>query len=913
MDKSSELENMPNKPLPHTTNPAEIMAALGTSPHGLSRAEAATRLELHGRNMLPQPPAPGMAIVFLRQFLSPLIYVLLIAAGVSLLLQEWMDALFIFAVLIINAIIGAVQEFHANRSAEALRKMVVTKALVMREGESFEIDSEELVLGDIVMLEPGSMVPADMRLLDARSLEIDESLLTGESLAVAKDAGAIMAADAAMADCLNMAYSGTMISRGRGRGIITAAAASTEVGQLAESLTYREEATPPLLQRMQQFTIRIAGALAVAVLILATIELIRGVGWQEIFLVSVALAVSAIPEGLPVAVTIALAIGMNRMARRHVIVRRLVAVEALGSCTVIASDKTGTLTLNELTVRHIAIPGQQLWDVTGEGAIPEGMIVSGSGTLSGDDERQLERLCLAAVLCNEGFLGRRDDSWASHGDAVDVAMLVMAHKANITHAEALNRFPLLAQIPYESERGFAASLHEDSDGTVAFVKGAVERLLPMCASMATADGEAKLDVAAIEAQTITLAENGFRVLALASGRLPDNPGHAFGEEHLRGLRLLGLVGLIDPLRSEAKAAVAACRQAGIRACMITGDHPATALAIARELDMAQDKTQLVHGSTLRDLEHNEAEIDKLVARANVFARVAPEQKLAIVRAFERRGEFIAVTGDGANDAPALNAAHVGVAMGRRGTDVARESADIVITDDHFASIVAGVEEGRVAYQNIRKVIFLLISTGAAELVLFTLSLVTSLPLPLHAVQLLWLNLVTNGIQDVALAFEPSEGHEMLRRPRQPKEAIFNRLMIERTLVSALAIGSLAFALFYSLLNAGMAVEDARNSTLLLMVLFENVHVFNSRSETMSAFGHNPLRNPLLLFGTVAAQAVHIGAMYTPGLSSVLDVHPVSLAHWLSLIPIALVILLVMEMHKWHWRMRHQERTGHAAI
>jgi len=909
MAEPSETSEKRSDLPPYAVSAVEVMAAQGSSTHGLSRAETASRLETYGRNVLPQPPAPGIATIFLRQFLSPLIYVLLIAALVSLLLQEWMDALFIFAVLIINAIIGAVQEFHANRSAEALRKMVVTKAQVLREGESFEIDSEELVVGDIVMLEPGGKVPADIRLIDAHGLEIDESLLTGESVAVAKDAGAVMAADAAMADCLNMAYSGTMTSRGRGRGIITAVASRTEVGQLAESLAYREGAKPPLLQRMHKFTIRIGLALAVAVAVLASIELMRGVPWQEIFLVSVALAVSVIPEGLPVAVTVTLAIGMNRMARRHVIVRRLVAVEALGSCTVIASDKTGTLTLNELTARNIAIPGQQPWDVTGEGAIPEGMIVSRTGTLSGDEERQLERLCLAAVLCNEGFLGRRDDSWASHGDAVDVALLVMAHKANVTRVEALNRFPLLAEIPYESERGFAASLHEAGEGAAIFVKGATERLLQMCTTMATAEGESALDASVIEAKANALAENGFRVLAFASGRRPDHPGHGFSEEHLYGLRLLGLVGLIDPLRTEAKAAVAACRQAGIRACMITGDHPLTAFAIARELDMAQDKAQLVHGSALREVEHDEVAVDALVAGANVFARVAPEQKLAIVRSFERRGEFIAVTGDGANDAPALNAANVGVAMGMRGTDVARESADIVITDDHFASIVAGVEEGRVAYQNIRKVIFLLISTGAAELVLFMLALITGLPLPLHAAQLLWLNLVTNGIQDVALAFEPREGHEMRRPPRQPQETIFNRLMLERTVVSALVIGSLAFTLFFSLLNSGMAVEDARNSTLLLMVLFENVHAFNSRSETISAFGHNPMHNPLLLFGTAAAQAVHIGAMYTPGLSSVLGIHPVSLAHWASLLPVALIILLTMEAHKWHWRIRARGRQA----
>jgi magnesium-transporting ATPase (P-type) len=500
------------------------------------------------------------------------------------------------------------------------------------------------------------------------------------------------------------------------------------------------------------------------------------------------------------------------------------------------------------------------------------------------------------VLANEGFLGRRNGDWIHHGDTVDVALLVMAHKAGVIQAEAVNAYPEVASIPFESERQFCASLNEVNGEQHAFVKGALERLLPFCDTMSVPGGVVDLNRSLLEEQAHRLASRGFRMIALAAGPIQPGPPELFTEEHLTGLTLIGQVGLIDPLRAEAKSAVAACRDAGIEVGMITGDHPTTAFAIAGELGLVKDARQVVTGPELRNAQ-NDTEVEELTRRAWVFARVEPQQKLDIVDALQRNGHFVAVSGDGANDAPALRAAQVGVAMGKSGTDVARETAELIITDDNFASIVGGVEEGRIAYANVRKVIFLLISTGAAELVLFTLALMTGLPLPLLAVQLLWLNLVTNGIQDVALAFEPGEGHELRHPPRPPRESIFNRLMIERVVLSALVIGVVAFCLFQLLLNSGYTVDEARNGTLLLMVLFENVHVFNSRSETRSAFRHSPLRNPLLLFGTAAAQLVHIGAMYTPWISDVLQIQPVSPKRWLELLGMALTVLLVMEIHK----------------
>ncbi len=887
---------------PHTASGDAILTALRASPHGLTHSEAAARLEHYGYNTLPRAEPPGIGKVFLHQFASPLIYVLAAAALLSLVIQEWSDAGFISAVLFINAIIGTFQEYSAQRAAAALHELVTTRCRVLREGDTYEVNAEELVPGDIVLLESGDRISADVHLLSSNDLETDESLLTGESSAVLKNADTALKADAFLGDRVNMAFAGTLVNRGRGRGVVVATALATELGHIAADVLGKRPTKAPLLVRMETFTHRVAIIVGVAALVMAGVALTRGMPLAEIFLLAVALAVSVIPEGLPVALTVALAIGMRRMAKRHVIIRRLVAVEALGSCTFIATDKTGTLTVNQLTVRRIAFPNREAWEVTGEGTEPEGAIQKEGappGAPSTDEAALLARLYQAAVLPNEGFLGHRDHGWVHHGDAVDVALLVMAHKAGVNKAETTNAFPEQAAIPFESERLFSASLNKVNGTRVAFVKGALERLLPMCSTMATPGQDVALDRRELENQAHKLASQGYRILALAAGEIEpaqDSGGEEFSEGHLKGLTLLGLVGMIDPLRAEAKAAVANCREAGIEVAMVTGDHPATALAIARELELADKVDQIVTGPELNHVADTD-EFDQLTRRARVFARVEPRQKLDIVQSLQRNGHFVAVSGDGANDAPALRAAQVGVAMGKSGTDVARETAGIIITDDNFESIVAGVEEGRVAYANVRKVIFLLISTGAAELVLFTLALITALPLPLLAVQLLWLNLVTNGIQDVALAFEPAEGGELCRPPRSPREPIFNRLMVERVVISALVVGSVAFFLFQTLLTMGYTLDEARNGTLLLMVLFENIHVFNCRSETRSVFRHNPLRNPILLFGTATAQLVHIGAMYTPWISDVLRIQPVPPQHWLELLGLALTVLVVMELHK----------------
>jgi len=881
---------------PHALPSDNLLSTLQSSQHGLTQSEASARLTLYGHNTLPETKPPAIGRVFLHQFTSPLIYVLIVAALLSVSIQEWSDAGFIAAVLFINGIIGTAQEYSAQRAASALRKLVTTHCRVLREGDSYEVDAQNLVPGDIILLESGDIIPADIRLLASHDLEVDESLLTGESTSVIKDANKILDAGTVLGDRINMLFAGSLVERGRGRGIIVSTALDTELGFIASEVLEKPHTKAPLLIRMEKFTQRIAFIVAIAAIIMAGTALTRGMPLSEIFLLAVALAVSAIPEGLPVALTVALAIGMRKMAKRNVIIRQLIAVESLGSCTFIATDKTGTLTVNQLTTRNIVFPNLEAWKVTGSGLKPEGKIITAHEKITTDEKKLLEQLCRAAILANDGILSHRDDGWTKHGDAVDIAMLVMAHKAGFTQPEILNSYPEISTIPFESERLFCASLNHVDGRQCAFVKGAIERLLPMCSTMSGLENNSKLDPQLLEQQAQDMASQGYRVIALAAGEIELNTHGVFSEEHLNGLNFLGLVGMIDPLRSEAKEAIAKSQQAGIGVAMVTGDHPLTALAIARELNLAEHAEQIVTGPQLKQASDQHT-LDQLIQGASVFARVEPQQKLSIIQSLQRNGHFVAVSGDGANDAPALRAAQAGVAMGLSGTDVARETANIIITDDNFSSIVAGIEEGRVAYANVRKVIFLLISTGMAELVLFTLALFTGLPLPLLAVQLLWLNLVTNGIQDVALAFEPAEGDELKHPPRSPKDPIFNRLMIERVVISALIIGCVAFFLFQLLLSRGYNIDEARNGTLLLMVLFENIHVFNCRSETRSVFRHNFFSNPILLAGTLAAQLIHIGAMYTPWVSDVLHIQPISPGHWLELLTLALTVLLAMELHK----------------
>ena len=885
--------------LSHAWSPSEVLSRTQSTEEGLTPDGAAQRLGAWGPNEIPTEPPPSVWGVVVRQFASPLIYVLGAAGVLSLYLGELPEAVFIAVVLLVNAVVGTVEEFRAERGIDALRSMIVTRVDVVRGGDLVEVDAREVVVGDVVLLASGARVPADIRLLSSRSLRADESPLTGESLPADKDPEAVVDPDAPLAEHRTMLHAGTLVVYGRGRGVVVATGARTRLGELAGELLEPATAEPPLLSRMRRFTLVVTAAIGVVAIVIGVAELSRGAAWHDVVLVAVALAVSAIPEGLPVAIVVALAVAVRRMGRRNVIVRHLVALESLGSCTAIASDKTGTLTMGELTVSRLVIPGESPWSVTGVGDVPEGSVrTEGDGSAAMVAVRGLAR---AGVLCNEGTLAREDGGWTHRGDAVDVALLVLGHKVGVTAADAPRLRPLLDAIPFESEHRYAATLHAvDPDTSEIVAKGAFERVLRMCTTEVTVEGPRPLDRAAMASAAEDLASQGFRVLAVAAGRRPRPTGDVLDHADLTGLGLLGLVGMSDPLRPRTKDAVDACRGAGIEVFVVTGDHPSTAASVASDLGI---HGRVVTGEELRSATTaGSGSVDALTRGARVFARVEPAQKLDIVESLRREGHVVAVTGDGANDAPALHHAHVGVAMGRSGTDVAREAAELVVTDDDFASVVSGVHEGRVAYANIRKVIQLLVATGAAELVLLVSSVVVGLPIPLLAVQLLWLNVVTNGIQDVALAFEPAEGDEMRRRPRPPDEAIFNRLMVERVLLSAAVMSGLALTVYTWVLGQTDDVATARNYVVLLMVLLENVFVFCVRSERRSALNHDPRRNLPLVLGTVGAQAIHIAAMHLPLTQSVLGLAPIPLAHWAVLLALSLTLLAAVEGHK-AWRRR----------
>jgi magnesium-transporting ATPase (P-type) len=898
----------------HALPAAEAFARLESDPAGLTQDAARERLARFGPNQLPHAPPPSVWLILARQFASPLIFILAIAAAVSLVMHpdDPTDAVFIAVVLLLNASIGGYQEWRAERSSRALQQLLKIRATVLRAGEAYDVDADEVVPGDVIWLESGNRVPADVRLFEALGLEIDESLLTGESLPVVKDTGWTGQPEAPLADRGDMAHAGSIVVRGRGAGVVVATGTGTAVGQLALDVLRGTGGRPPLLERMERFTNFIGVAVVVAAVVIAGAGvLLRGYAVSDMVLFGIALAVAAIPEGLPVALTVALAVATTRMARRGVIVRRLAAVEGLGSCTLIGSDKTGTLTCNELTVRRLVLPDGRPAEVTGEGFAPEGEVRDGGRPVAtGAVAPDLVRLARVAVLCNEGDLHRRDGAWTWRGDPTDVALLSFGHKLGLVREVELEAAPLVNEIPFEPERQYAATFHRVDGRVWAAVKGAPERVLPMCL-LADADVRRHLERAE------ELAAAGYRVLALAEGPAETGPDEAQTPAEPRGLEFLGFAGMIDPLRAGARDAVAACRSAGITVCMITGDHPVTALAIARDLGMADSPEQVVAG---RDLEGLSARaLEQVVARSRVFARATPRQKLELVDAAQQAGHYVAVTGDGVNDAPALRQANIGVAMGKSGTDVAREAADLVITDDQFATIVSGVEQGRIAYDNVRKVIYLLVSTGAAEILLLGLAVFTGLPtavagavLPLLPAQLLWLNLVTNGIQDVALAFEPGEPGVLERRPRPPAEPIFNRLMIERTIVAGLVMGVVGFAAFCWMVEVGGWTErQARNGLLLLMVFFEIIHIGNCRSETVSAFRLSPFKSPILLGGTLLAVVVHVAAMHLPWTQRILHVEPVSIRAMASLFMLALTITAALEAHKWWWHRRAGRRVVEA--
>jgi magnesium-transporting ATPase (P-type) len=877
----------------------DIFSELKTSENGIKQEEAKERLKFYGENKLPEGKKVTLVQIILRQLLNPLIFILIAAALASIVIGEAKDAIFILLVIFINSALGAYQEHNAEKSASSLQKLVKIKARVKRDGREMEVPSEELVPGDVVLLESGMKVPADMRLLYASGLEIDESFLTGESLAAIKQTG-LLQENLGVAERTNMAFAGATVMKGRGLGVVVCTGTDTQVGKISQDVTEAVSEKPPLVQRMERFIRQISIFIVAISIVLALILRMQGMDLTSVFFFVVALAVSAIPEGLPVALTVALSIATRRMAKRNVIVRKLTSVESLGSCTVIASDKTGTLTVNEQTARIILLPDGTRFSVTGQGYNGVGSVVNSFGkAIDFNGIEEISQINRIAVFANEGSLILEDEKWKYHGDAMDVALLGMSYKLGLNPEKWRNEKKLEGKIPYESERKFSASFCNEQNSVYISVKGAVETILDFCEFMSSEGVVEEIDKDKILSDADELAKNGYRVLAFARGGYKNYQQKEIYENHdIGALTFYGLVGFIDPLRSEAMVSVEQCHGAGIKVIMITGDHPETAGTIARELGIADETTPVVTGQMLLEAgAHDSPAFEKLVASTTVFARISPGQKLEIVNVLIRKGEFVAVTGDGVNDAPALKRANIGVAMGS-GTDVAKEVGSMIVLDDNFRSIIAGVEEGRFAYDNVRKVIFLLISTGSAEIVLFLISIFAGLPLPLLAVQLLWLNLVTNGIQDVSLAFEGGEPGAMKRPPRKPSEKIFNSLMISQTIVSGTIMGLTVYGFWYFLNTYTQLSETyARNLILLLFVFIQNFHVFNARSERTSAFKVPLKRNIVLVFGVLAAQGIHILSMQIPFMQKILQIEPVTGYEYLYILTLAVPTILVMEVFK----------------
>ncbi len=878
----------------HALEPGEALERLGSGARGLDDDEAGRRRARVGPNALPERGRRSLLRVFLGQFASPLIYLLLLAAAIALALGERTDAIVIVGVLLVNAVVGSVQEGRAEHSMAALRRLTGVRVRVLRGGEERTLDARELVPGDLLLLAAGDSVGADARLLDAAALRAVEASLTGESEPCGKGPAPVPA-DTPLADRRCMVYAGTHLVSGRGRAAVVATGTSTEIGRIALLTESAGVSRTPLERRVAQLGRVLALAAVVVFVLVLAVGLLRGLPAARILMVAISQLVSTVPEGLPVAMTVGLAVGMQRMAARRAVVRRLAAVEALGSTTVICTDKTGTLTRNEMAVTEVVLPRGLRALVSGRGYAPEGRL---EGSAAG---RGLLALAEAASLCNDAELRAPTApgaSWQALGDPTEAALLTLAHRAGVDPAEARRRLPRLREIPFAAEHKMMATEHRGPDGPRVFLKGAPERILELCSHARHGEATVALDEAgraALEAEAERMGRASLRVLAFAEApgaRLEEEAGF----EPLRGRAVvLGLVGQMDPPREEVAGAVRQCRAAGVRPVMVTGDHKATGLAVARLLGLAREGDLAVDGRELAAL--GDEELRRDLPRISVYARVQPEQKLRIVRAFQEAGEVVAMTGDGVNDAPALSRADVGVAMGIAGTEVAKEASEIVIADDNFATIVSAVEEGRIVYGNVRKALLLLLTTGLAEVAVLVLALAAGLPLPFAAVQILWNNVVTEGTITVNLAMEPGEGDEMGRPPIPRGEPLLARRDLPRMLLLSAVTVAATLGYFAWRLGQGASLASAQTGTFTLLAVCEWFNVLNCRSQAASALRLSLRRNPWLLGGLALSVALQAAVLYLAPLARMFHTVPLPPSELLVIGAIGSLVLWADELRK----------------
>ena len=873
------MEKMYNK-----MNKKKLLKEFDTSMSGLDEKEVKRRITKYGLNELPKEEHHGVMEIFFNSLKDPIIYVLIVAAILSFVVNEPVDAIAIVFIILIDAVVSTFQEFRAEKNSEALKNLIKFKVKVIRNNKHYEINSEKVVPGDIIVLESGTQVSADARILSCNNLTVDESVLTGESIGVTKTDDVSVVDEESRN---TMVYAGTSVLTGRALAMVIATGINTEVGQIAQKVTTTEESKSPLTIRMEKFSKQISMIIVVISLIIGVVLFIKGYEPMDIFLSVVALSVSAMPEGLPLALTMALTIGSNKMGKRNVIVKKLNSVESLGSCTVIASDKTGTLTVNEQTAKIIKLCNGDIFNIEGNGYNDE-------GNVNCEEKANIENaeyISILGAINNEASLEKEKYKWKYYGDSIDVAFLALSRKLKTNNI----KYKTVLEVPYESEKKFSAVFYTKDDKTYCTAKGSLEIILEFCNHSYVNGKKVKLNKEEILKQNEELSSYGYRVIALCDGEVPTSKKYT--EKDIKHLNFVGLVGFIDPVRKEATESIRLCKKAGIKVLMITGDHALTAYAIAKDLNMVDSKDEVVTGSDLDLHIDSDKDFDKFIKDKKVFARVTPLQKLKIVESLKRQGEFVAVTGDGVNDAPAIKAANIGVAMGS-GTDVAKSTAKMIVIDDNFSSIVAGIEEGRNAYSNIRKISIMLLSCGFAEVLFFVLSIIAGLDIPLVAIQLLWLNLVTDGLQDMALSFERETDTIMSEKPRDTKESLFEKELITQTLLSGLFIGLIVFAVWSYLCNIlNMEVAHARGYILALMVFMQNIHVLNCRSERKSVFANGFRKNPFVILTIAGSILLQVIVMEVPVLSKFLQTYNVPYMHLIYLFLLALPVLLVMEVYK----------------
>ncbi len=891
----------------------EVLDLLDTDgTRGLDQFDVQRRQHHFGPNVISTRKARGPVLRFLLQLHQPLVYILIASGLVTVALKGPVDAAVILGVVLINAAVGFLQEAKAEQAIEALSRRLTAEATVVRGGERRRIASTDLVPGDLLFLQAGDKVPADVRLIQVKDLQADESALTGESVPVAKVAE-VLPHETVLADRKNMVYGSALLTYGQGLGVVVATGDRSEIGRISGLITEAADLETPLTRKIARFSNALVGIILGFGVLTVAVGAWHGQSLVDTFLAAVALVVAVIPEGLPAAVTITLAIGVARMARRHAIIRKLPAVETLGSTTVICSDKTGTLTENQMTVKEI-VAGTERYEVAGTGYAPTGAILRDGRAVDPGTRPALRECLVAGLLCNDATLVEADGRFVVHGDPTEGALVTAARKAGLDNA-AREAWPRLDVVPFDSQHQYMATLHDTGPDRppVAYVKGAVERVLERCGSAMGADGTmGPLDGEAVHAAAESLAAHGLRVLALARKEFSAGAATLGHEDVASGLTFLGLPGMIDPPRPEALAAVQACHAAGVAVKMITGDHPSTARAIARELGLVRGGSHetVVTGQAMQAF--SDADFIRAAEEHAVFARVTPEQKLRLVAALQACGHIVAMTGDGVNDAPALKQADIGVAMGITGTDVAKGAADVVLTDDNFASIEAAVEEGRAVFANLTKFIIWTLPTNVGQGLVILVAIFLGETLPILPVQVLWINMTTALLLGLMLAFEPAEPDLMARPPRDPKTPILTGELVGRIVSVGAILLAGAFGLFEWELRQGRGVDEARTAAVAVFIVVQTLYLFNCRSLTQSVLRVGPLSNPWALLGSAGMLLLQIGFTYLPFMNALFHSAPMPLVSWVCVFSVGLTAFLAVGLEKWLRHRGGRRGTGRAS-